>query len=72
MDYTIILHPWEDGEGYTVTIPALPGCITQGYSKEEAITNAKEAILCHLEGLKKAGEPIPIESKPSELMRLTV
>jgi len=72
VDYTIILRPWEDGEGYTVIIPALPGCITQGYSKEEAITNAKEAILCHLEGLTKAGDPTPIESKPSELMQLTV
>lgn len=72
MHYTIVLHPWEGEEGYTVTVPALPGCITQGSTKEEALANAKEAILCHIEGLKKAGEPIPAEERPPELVKLAV
>jgi len=32
------------------------GCITEGSTKEEALANAKEAVLCHIEGLRKAGE----------------
>ena len=43
MKYTIILEPQEEG-GYTVTVPALPGCISEGDAKEEAIENIKDAI----------------------------
>jgi predicted RNase H-like HicB family nuclease len=59
MRYSIVLLPWEDGKGYTVTVPALPGCVTQGYTREEALANAKEATRCHVEGLRKAGGPCP-------------
>lgn len=72
MEYTVILHPWEDAQGYTVIVPALPGCITQGSTKEEALANAREAILCHIEGLKKAGEPVPEEEAPPELARISL
>ena len=44
----IILEPSDDG-GYTVTVPALPGCITEGETKEEALYNIKEAIHLYLE-----------------------
>lgn len=72
MEYTVVLHPWEEGQGYTVIVPALPGCISQGATKEEALANAREAILCHVEGLQKAGEPIPSEDVPPELARISV
>ena len=49
--YTIILQPDEDEGGYTVTVPALPGCITQGETMDEAIEMAKDAILLHIESL---------------------
>ena len=49
--YTIILHPDVEEGGYTVTVPALPGCITQGETIEEAITMAKDAIRLHIESL---------------------
>jgi len=58
-EYTIILDLDTEDGGYTVTVPALPGCITEGDTREEAIANAKEAILLYLESLQKDGEPIP-------------
>jgi antitoxin HicB len=55
MKFNIILEPDEDG-GFSVTVPALDGCFTQGDTEEEAIANAKEAIICYLEGLEKVNK----------------
>jgi predicted RNase H-like HicB family nuclease len=52
MKFTIVLEPAEEG-GYNVTVPALDGCFTQGDTEKEALENAKEAIICYLEGLEK-------------------
>ncbi|MDA8143869.1 MAG: type II toxin-antitoxin system HicB family antitoxin [Thermoplasmatales archaeon] len=60
MKYTVILEPQEEG-GYTVTVPALPGCISEGDTREEAIENIKDAISGYIESLRKHGEPIPAE-----------
>jgi predicted RNase H-like HicB family nuclease len=54
----VILHPEEEG-GYWVECPSLPGCISQGDTKEEALVNIKEAIEAYIESLQKHGEPIP-------------
>lgn len=59
--YTVILEPAEEG-GYTVTVPALPGCITEGDSFEEAIQMAKDAIEGYIQSLILRGEPIPQEN----------
>jgi antitoxin HicB len=48
--------------GYTVTVPALPGCVTWGKDLEHAQQMARECIECHLEALEKAGQPIPKEA----------
>ena len=48
MTLQVILEPSEEG-GFTVTVPALPGCISEGNSKDEAIANIKEAIELYLE-----------------------
>ena len=48
MELTIILEPQKEG-GFTVFAPSLPGCISQGETKEEAIKNIKEAIELYLE-----------------------
>ena len=63
--YTVIYEPQPDG-GYTVTVPALPGCITEGDTFDEAKANAIEAIELYLESLTMDGEPIPedISSQP--------
>ena len=48
MQLKIVLEKSDDG-GYTVTVPALPGCISEGNSREEALRNIKEAIELYLE-----------------------
>jgi len=57
--YTIILEADSEEEGYTVTIPALPGCITQGDTVEQCIDRAHEAIRGYVESLRAAGEQVP-------------
>lgn len=57
--FKIILEWTEDGGGYTVTVPALPGCVTEGDTIQEAIENAQEAIVGYLEALKLQGQPLP-------------
>lgn len=58
--YTVHLDPAEEG-GYVVTVPALPGCITQGETYEEALAMAEDCIRGFLEALVKAGQTIPRE-----------
>ena len=48
MNLRIVLEPSEDG-GFTVFVPTLPGCISEGESKEEALKNIREAIELYLE-----------------------
>ncbi|KYK26489.1 antitoxin HicB [Euryarchaeota archaeon SM23-78] len=48
MELTVVLESQKEG-GYTVFVPSLPGCISQGETKEEAISNIKEAIQLYLE-----------------------
>jgi predicted RNase H-like HicB family nuclease len=72
MTYTVVLEPDEEGRGYTVRVPALPGCITEGRSREEALANAREAITGFIEALEKAGEPVPEEREPVELATVAV
>jgi len=59
--YTAVFEPEEVG-GYSVTIPALPGCISQGETFEEALANIKEAAELYLEDLKES--EIPKEERP--------
>jgi len=47
--YTVILEKDSEEGGYTVSVPALPGCVTEGDTIEEALAMAKEAIIGHLE-----------------------
>lgn len=67
--FTAIFDPDEEGKGYTVTVPALPGCITEGDTFEEAVKMAEEAIGGYLESLRKHNEPIP-EEKRSALVSI--
>jgi predicted RNase H-like HicB family nuclease len=63
--YKIHLHKEPEG-GYTVSVPALPGCITYGDDVDEAIAMAKEAIELYIEELQERGEPIPDDSNTLE------
>jgi antitoxin HicB len=59
--YSVVLEPEPDG-GYAVWVPALPGCVSQGETLEEALANIREAIQCYVESALKHGEPLPDES----------
>lgn len=65
MKFYVVLEPAEEG-GFNVSVPALDGCFTEGETEEEALRNAREAILCYLEGLEKVNE---IKAKPGALAR---
>ncbi len=54
----VILIPDEAG-GYTVEVPSLPGCISEGDTVDEALENIKDAIALHIESLIAHGEPVP-------------
>jgi antitoxin HicB len=60
--FTAIFDPAEEG-GYTVTVPSLPGCITEGDTFEEAMEMAKDAIGLFIEEMKANDEPIPYDSE---------
>ena len=62
--YSVLLQRDSEEPVYVVTVPALPGCFTQGATVEQAIDRAREAIALHVEGYAERGEPVPIESSP--------
>jgi len=63
----VLLRPGEDG-WWVVTCPSLPGCVSQGKSKPEAIKNIKEAIQAYIESLEQLGEPVPEDSLKADLV----
>ena len=60
MHYTVILEQEPDG-GYVVSVPALPGCVSQGDTREDALNNIREAIALYVEDCRDAGDPVPTE-----------
>ena len=60
MEYTVLIHPAEES-GYWTEVPALSGCFSQGETVEEAVENTKDAIECHLAGLREDGVAIAEE-----------
>jgi predicted RNase H-like HicB family nuclease len=60
MKYRVLIQQDEDGV-FVVEVPALPGCLSQGSSRDKALTNIREAITLYLESLRAHGEPIPPE-----------
>jgi antitoxin HicB len=70
--YSIVLDPDPDEGGYSVTVPALPGCFTQGDTIEECLVNAREAIELYLADLADSGEPVPVEQAPPQVLTVTV
>ena len=64
MKFNVVIEEAEEG-GYNITVPAL-GCFTQGETMDEALDNAKEAIICYLSGLEKLNE---IKTKPELVVK---
>lgn len=58
MKFRIVIEQNEDG-AYVAECPSLPGCVSQGKTRGEALTNSKDAIRGYLASLQKHGEPIP-------------
>ena len=58
MKYRVTIEQDETGM-FVAEVPALPGCITQGSTRSDALVNAKEAIQCYLETLAAHGDPVP-------------
>ena len=69
MRYRVLIEQDEDGV-YVAEVPALPGCISQGKTRSEAIDNIKEAISGYLESLKAHDEPVP-PSITEEVVEIT-
>lgn len=64
--FTVIIERQPEGE-YLVSVPALPGCYTEGATLEEARTMASDAIRAYCASLVKHGEPIPVEPLEEQL-----
>ena len=61
MRYTVVLEKEPDG-GYVVSVPALPGCVSQGDTRSEALANIREVIELYVADCRAAGDPVPTEA----------
>jgi predicted RNase H-like HicB family nuclease len=58
MRYTVVIRAGNES-GYVASVPALPGCVSQGRTRRQALRNAKEAIEVYIEALLEDGLPAP-------------
>lgn len=65
--YPALFSPWDEGDGYTVEFPDLPGCVTEGDTLAEAIEMAQDAASGWVLGELEDGNPIPKASSPSSI-----
>lgn len=65
LEYPVLVSPLppEDGGGFRATVPDLPGCMSDGETPEEAITNVQDAIAAWIEAAQDLGQPVPQPSK---------
>ncbi len=66
----VVLYPDLEDGGWIAEVPSLPGCITQGETKEEVLVNVRDAIDCWLDGAQQTGLPIPEESFGVEVVEV--
>jgi antitoxin HicB len=66
--YAILIEPLsaEDGGGFLATVPDLPGCMSDGETREEAARNVEEAIFCWIDEATELGWAIP---EPTQVLR---
>jgi predicted RNase H-like HicB family nuclease len=58
MRYRVLIEQDEDGV-FVAEVPSLPGCVSQGSTRKEALSNVREAISAFVESLEAHGEPVP-------------
>jgi predicted RNase H-like HicB family nuclease len=68
MNYTVVIEQAEDGS-FSVWVPDLPGCVSCGDTREEALANVTEAIRGHIETLRSFGEPVPPARSSAGIVR---
>jgi antitoxin HicB len=70
LEYPVVVEPLpaEDGGGFVATVPDLPGCMSDGATPEEALTNVQDAIASWIEAAQDLGHAVP---KPSRRLALT-
>ncbi len=68
MQYVVILE--EGPESWGAYVPDLPGCVSVGETREEALKLIREAIEFHLDGMKEHGDPIPEPHFHSEVVQV--
>ena len=61
MRYTVVLEQESDG-GFVASVPVLPGCVSQGDTREAALNNIREAIDLYIEDCIDVGDPVPTEA----------
>jgi predicted RNase H-like HicB family nuclease len=61
MRYTVVLEQEPDG-GYVASVPALPGCVSQGDARDAALANIRDAIEVYLNECRDVGDPVPTEA----------
>lgn len=71
LKYTVVFEPAEEG-GYVASVPALPGCMSQGDTFEEAAKMIKDAIFGYITVLKEKGQEIPRESEEVVISKVEV
>jgi antitoxin HicB len=64
-DYPFMMHPLseDEGGGYLIEFPDLPGCMSDGATPEEALRNGADAVQCWIAAMREAGRPIPGPSR---------
>lgn len=68
--YTVVIQQLSpaDGGGFLATVPDLPGCISDGQTREEAVRNAADAIAAWIEEATRLGRPIPAPNRSAILI----
>jgi len=69
MRYPIAIEKGDTRHAFGVVVPDLPGCFSAGDTLDEALTNAREAILLHLEGMLDDGKPFPAPTSIDQLQK---
>jgi predicted RNase H-like HicB family nuclease len=68
MKYAVVIE--KAANNYSVYVPDLPGCVATGRTREEALREIAEAIAFHVEGLQRAGQPVPQPSTQTEYVEV--
>ena len=67
VQYTVIIEPADDGT-FSVYVPALPGCVSTGTTRDDAIVSIREAMAGHVQTLRDLGEPVPPQRSQSQVV----